>query len=245
MSNQYDDQSFFDSYSQMLRSVKGLDGAGEWPTMEKMLPDFQDKKVLDLGCGFGWHCVYAAEHGAKSVTGVDISEKMLHRAKQQTKSEIVTYIQSDLQEVSFLENSFDIVLSSLALHYIESFESICRKISHWLIAGGYFVFSVEHPIFTAEGKQDWFYSPAGEKLHWPVDRYFLQGKRKTCFLGQQVEKYHRTLTTYLNTLLENGFELLKVVEPEPTEAFLNQYFEMAEELRRPMMLLISARKKKD
>lgn len=243
MSNQYDDQSFFDSYSQMLRSLKGLDGAGEWPTLEKMLPDFRDKRVLDLGCGFGWHCLYAAEHGAKAVTGVDISEKMLQKAKQQTSSQIVTYIQSDLQEVSFLENSFDVVLSSLALHYIESFESICRKIAHWLVAGGYFVFSVEHPIFTAEGKQDWFYSPTGEKLHWPVDRYFLQGKRESRFLGQQIEKYHRTLTTYLNTLLENGFELLKVVEPEPTEAFLKEYPAMAEELRRPMMLLISARKK--
>lgn len=243
MSNQYDDQSFFDSYSQMLRSLKGLDGAGEWPTLEKMLPDFQDKRVLDLGCGFGWHCLYAAERGAKAVTGVDISEKMLQRAKQQTSSQIVTYIQSDLQEVSFLDNSFDVVLSSLALHYIESFESICHKIADWLVTGGYFVFSVEHPIFTAEGKQDWFYSPAGEKLYWPVDRYFLQGKRKACFLGQQVEKYHRTLTTYLNTLLENGFELLKVVEPEPTKLFLKEYPEMAEELRRPMMLLISARKK--
>ena len=78
--NQYDNDSFFRKYSQMDRSVKGLAGAGEWKTLERMLPDFHGKRVLDLGCGFGWHCRYAAEHGAASVTGVDISEKMLARA---------------------------------------------------------------------------------------------------------------------------------------------------------------------
>lgn len=56
--NKYDDKSFFDKYSQMDRSVKGLAGAGEWHTLKKMLPSFEGKRVLDLGCGFGWHCAY-------------------------------------------------------------------------------------------------------------------------------------------------------------------------------------------
>ena len=57
--NKYDDTVFFEKYSRMDRSVKGLAGAGEWPTLERMLPDFLGKRVLDLGCGFGWHCQYA------------------------------------------------------------------------------------------------------------------------------------------------------------------------------------------
>ena len=68
--NKYDNATFFTKYSQMTRSVKGLDGAGEWETLQKMLPDFKGKRVLDLGCGFGWHCQYALEHGASAVTGV-------------------------------------------------------------------------------------------------------------------------------------------------------------------------------
>ena len=64
--NKYDDPLFFEKYSQMDRSKKGLDGAGEWKTLENMLPDFQGKKVLDLGCGYGWHCEYAADHGSFS-----------------------------------------------------------------------------------------------------------------------------------------------------------------------------------
>ena len=60
--NKYDDEKFFHQYSQMSRSVDGLKGAGEWHVLQKMLPDFQGKRVLDLGCGFGWHCQYAIEH---------------------------------------------------------------------------------------------------------------------------------------------------------------------------------------
>ena len=82
--NPYDDAAFFEKYGQMARSRLGLAGAGEWETLRSLLPDFSGKRVLDLGCGYGWHCVYAAEHGAASVTGVDLSERMLAVARQKT-----------------------------------------------------------------------------------------------------------------------------------------------------------------
>ena len=65
--NPYDNPEFFEKYSQMDRSKKGLSGAGEWAALKELLPDFSGKRVLDLGCGYGWHCAYAAEHGAVSV----------------------------------------------------------------------------------------------------------------------------------------------------------------------------------
>ena len=154
--NKYDDKVFFEKYSKMDRSIKGLAGAGEWETLQKLLPDFKDKRVLDLGCGFGWHCQYAIEHGAKAVTGVDISEKMLTVAKEKTNSKI-RYIQMPIEDIAFAENSFDAIISSLAFHYIESFEQIVENVSGCLIPNGDFVFSVEHPIFTAYGSQDWYY----------------------------------------------------------------------------------------
>ena len=73
--SKYDDPIFFEKYSQMSRSQQGLEGAGEWVTLQRLLPDFTGKRVLDLGCGYGWHCIYAMEHGAASVTGVDLSRK--------------------------------------------------------------------------------------------------------------------------------------------------------------------------
>ncbi len=241
--NKYDDEAFFKSYSEMPRSVEGLQAAGEWHELKKLLPDFAGKRVLDLGCGFGWHCRYAAEQGATSVVGLDISQKMLEEAKKKTPQANISYVRMALEDIDFPADSFDIVLSSLALHYVESFPLVVAGVKRCLTKGGDFVFSVEHPIFTAEGKQDWEYAADGEILHWPVDRYFTEGRREAVFLGEKVTKYHKTLTTYVNALLQDGFELLSLVEPRPEEGLLNVVPGMREELRRPMMLLVAARKK--
>lgn len=152
--NKYDDPSFFNQYEKMLRSQLGLEGAGEWHALKNILPDFKGKKVLDLGCGFGWHCRYAIENGAKSVIGIDLSEKMLARAKETNNLEGILYERKALEDVNYPAEHFDIVLSSLTLHYVESFDTIVQNIYQWLTSGGYFVFSVEHPVFTAEGSQD-------------------------------------------------------------------------------------------
>ncbi|WFB69789.1 class I SAM-dependent methyltransferase [Chryseobacterium sp. WX] len=240
--NKYDHPSFFDQYEKMLRSQIGLEGAGEWHTLKNMLPDFHGKNILDLGCGFGWHCRFAIENGAKTVTGIDLSERMLAKALEINSLPGIQYERIALEEVDYPAEKFDIILSSLTLHYVESFDSIVQNIYKWLTPGGSFVFSVEHPVFTAEGGQDWIYDKNGEKICWPVDRYFIEGKRNTTFLGENVIKYHRTLTSYLNTLLKHGFTLKEVIEPEPGQEMLKEIPEMKEELRRPMMFLISVLK---
>ena len=240
--NKYDEEAFFNKYTQMNRSIHGLEGAGEWSELEKMLPDFQGKRVLDLGCGYGWHCVYAAQHGAKAITGVDISNKMLAVAQKKCEGYPVKLVHSPMEDLVFSKESYDVILSSLAFHYVRDFHELVSSISNWLTPEGSFVFSVEHPIFTSYGSQDWYYGENGEILHFPVDNYFYEGKREAVFLGEKVIKYHRTLTTYLNELLENGFVINKVIEPQPPENMM--YLEgMKDEMRRPMMLLISATKK--
>lgn len=83
--NIYDNQTFFDGYAQLSRSVQGLDGAPEWSSIRSILPDLQGKKVVDLGCGYGWFCRSAREQGAAQVLGMDFSEKMLGKAKEMTK----------------------------------------------------------------------------------------------------------------------------------------------------------------
>lgn len=237
--NKYDDPCFFEKYSQMTRSQQGLAGAGEWRELEKLLPDFHGRRVLDLGCGYGWHCQYAAEHGAACVLGTDISQKMLEAARARNPGPSIEYRQAAMEDLRFPDGSFDVVLSSLAFHYVKDFRPLVRSISRWLTPGGGFVFSVEHPVFTAYGSQDWYYGPDGEILHFPVDNYYLEGPREAVFLGERVTKYHRTLTTYLDTLLENGFRLTRVVEPQPPEDMM-ELPGMRDELRRPMMLLVSA-----
>ena len=220
-----------------------LSGAGEWRQFQKFMPDFRGKRVLDLGCGYGWHCRYAAENGAASVLGTDISQKMLRRAEEMSVGTGIRYRRKAMEDLEFPDESFDIVLSSLAFHYVRDFFRLLEKINSWLVPEGKLVFSVEHPVFTAYGNQDWYRDEQGNILHFPVDRYFFEGKRDAVFLGEKVIKYHRTLTTYLNGLLQSGFSLEQVVEPQPPEEMLDLPG-MEDELRRPMMLLISAVKRK-
>ncbi|HIV51224.1 MAG TPA: class I SAM-dependent methyltransferase [Candidatus Faecalibacterium intestinipullorum] len=240
--NHYDNETFFQKYSQMTRSQQGLQGAGEWSELQKLLPDFRGKRVLDLGCGYGWHCKYAADQGAFSVLGTDLSEKMLQRAGQLNPAPQITYQRAAMEDLRFAAGSFEVVLSSLAFHYVEAFGLLVERIYSWLAPGGDFVFSVEHPVFTAYGSQDWYYNEKGEILHFPVDNYYYEGQREAIFLGEKVVKYHRTLTTYLDTLLRAGFELCRIVEPQPPENMMDLPG-MKDEMRRPMMLLVSARKK--
>lgn len=237
--NKYNDPAFFEKYSQMERSRKGLAGAGEWHELQKLLPDFQGKRVLDLGCGYGWHCKYAASHGAAYVLGTDISQKMLETAQEKNPGFVIEYRCAAMEDLTFQENSFDVVFSSLAFHYVRDFGPLVENIRRWLKPGGSFVFSVEHPVFTACGSQDWYYDENGEIIHFPVDNYYIEGRREAVFLGERVIKYHRTLTTYLDTLPRSGFRILRVVEPQPPEDMMDLPG-MRDELRRPMMLLVSA-----
>lgn len=166
--NKYDDDIFFNKYSNMNRSKNGLEGAGEWHELKNMLPDFKDKRVLDLGCGFGWHCRYAVENDARYVVGVDISQRMLSEAKNKTKYENIKYICMPIEDIDFSDESFEVVISSLTLHYVKSFEDILDKVYKCLSKDGDFIFSVEHPIFTAQGPQEWYYDDMENILHWPV-----------------------------------------------------------------------------
>jgi SAM-dependent methyltransferase len=240
--NKYDDPEFFARYSGMPRSRHGLNAAGEWPAFRSLLPDLTGKRVLDLGCGFGWHCRYAREQKARSVVGVDLSESMLARARQMSDDPAIEYRRAAIEDASFAPADFDVVISSLALHYVERFDLVCRNVCRWLAPGGAFVLSVEHPIFTATEAQDWHYGANGERLHWPIDKYQQEGIRHTRWMAENVIKYHRTVATYLNTLVEAGFRIVKVLEPEPSQEMLIGDPALKDETRRPMFLLISAAK---
>jgi len=240
--NKYDDSAFFAAYKEMPRSIGGLGAAGEWHEFKALLPDLQGKSVLDLGCGFGWHCRYAREQHAAEVVGVDISAKMLESAREQTDDPAITYLQAPIEDIDFPDGHFDVVLSSLAFHYVQSFDAVCQKIHSCLKQGGTFVFSVEHPIFTSRPEQEWILDDQGSPLYWPVDHYQDEGVRNTAFLTDHVIKYHRTLSTYINDLIRTGFAITAVREPLPDPKLMH-HPGMKDETRRPMFLILSAEKK--
>ena len=157
---------------------------------------------------------------------------------------IIALILGDLLRVDVAAVSYTHldVYKRQAFHYVKEFEPLAENICQWLRPGGHLVFSVEHPVFTSYGTQDWYYDENGTILHFPVDNYYYEGRRDALFLGEKVVKYHRTLTTYLNTLLQNGLELRHIIEPQPPREMMD-LDGMKDEMRRPMMLLVAAVKK--
>lgn len=107
----------------------------------------------------------------------------------------------------------------------------------------FFLFNIEHPVFTAGVGQDWIYTDDGKPQYWAIDNYFITGERNTHFLGCDVVKQHHTLTQIIMGLLNNGFELKVVEEAEPPKEMMD-IPGMEDELRRPMMLLVKAIAKK-
>ena len=240
MYNEYDNENFFEKYAEMPRSKGGLSAAGEWHQLKPLFPPLAGKSVLDLGCGYGWHCKYSVSQGATQVLGIDLSRKMIAEAKRRNADFEIEYRVCSIEEYEYPENAWDFVISNLALHYIEHIEGVFQKVRRTLKPDGIFLFNIEHPTFTAGVGQDWIYTSEGNPEYWPVDNYFYSGKRSTHFLGCEVEKQHHTLTQILMGLLNNGFELLAVEEAEPPKEMLD-IPGMRDELRRPMMLLVKAK----
>ena len=239
--NIYDNPGFFEGYSRLHRSIHGLDGAPEWPDLRAQLPDMRDCRVLDLGCGYGWFCRWAAENGAARVLGVDISRRMLDRAKAMTSHPAIVYREDDLETLELPEAAFDLVYSSLAFHYVENLPRLLRAIHGALVPGGSLVFSTEHPIFTAPRHPGFVIDGEGRKT-WPVDSYQIEGKRVTDWLAPGVVKQHRTIGRWVNLLVACGFALKHLNEWGPSEAQLAAMPELAEERERPMMLLVGAQR---
>ncbi|WP_421910753.1 class I SAM-dependent methyltransferase [Marinobacter sp.] len=239
--NIYDNQAFFDGYAQLPRSQFGLEAAPEWESIQAMLPDLSGKRVIDLGCGYGWFCRSARNAGATEVLGIDLSEKMLARARELTDDSGISYQLGDLEQVALPSQAFDLVYSSLTLHYLPDLAPLLGAIYQTLQPGGWLVFTTEHPIYTCAVRQGWLTDSEGQRS-WAVNNYQNEGRRVSNWLADGVIKYHRTLGTTLNALIAAGFVLRHVDEWGPSAEQITATPALAEEAERPMMMLISAQR---
>jgi SAM-dependent methyltransferase len=205
----------------------------ERPATLSLLPEVKGKRVLDAGCGPGVYTEWLAARGAQ-VTALDVSPSMVDYAKKRV-GDRARVLQADIgQPLPFLQDgSFEIVLSALALDYIEDWEGVFREFFRVLTRPGYFVFSIGHPFadFLLHKSEDYFRTELVE-LEWtgfgtPV----------------RMPSYRRPLQTVVDPLLRAGFRLERLLEPQPTEQFKQAEPAEYEELsRRPGFLCVRALK---
>ena len=131
---------------------------------------------------------------------------MIREARRRNPSPAITTGSAAWTRYEYPAEAFDLVISNLALHYVEDLEAVYKRVRRTLKPSGIFLFNIEHPVFTAGIREDWIYD-GGTPLCWPVDNYFYPGERQVRFLDHTVKKYHHTLTQILMGLLRNGFRL--------------------------------------
>jgi len=242
--NIYDNLEFFSGYERLRLTGEGLNDALEQPALLSMLPQsLEGLSVLDLGCGFGGFARKIRNLGARSVLGIDISSRMLKKAVESTQDSGIEYRQASIECFDWKGDPFDLVVSSLALHYIDDYGKAVDSVASFLVEGGLFVFSVEHPMCTAIAQQRWVRDTKGNALYWPVDGYRDEGPRKTHWFVDGVIKYHRTIETYVNSLVNSGFSIRCLKEPEPLNSDISDRIPDVDlHRRRPPFLLIAAEK---
>ncbi|WP_077706985.1 class I SAM-dependent methyltransferase [Virgibacillus dokdonensis] len=202
------------------------------PTLFSLLGPVNNKKILDAGCGEGYFSRLLAKSKAK-VTAVDYSTKMLELAKHRTPVELpIEYHHGNCEDLHFLTNaSFDIIVLNMVMQDLANIEKAFHEMYCLLVDGGTFIFSILHPCFVTPASV-WDKDHRGNKLHWDVDQYFYEGVYKQRLgVDEKVLLFHRTLTTYMNTLLGIGFELEKIIEPKPSQEMLKKYPSFEENFR--------------
>jgi 2-polyprenyl-3-methyl-5-hydroxy-6-metoxy-1,4-benzoquinol methylase len=241
--NIYDDPAFFTGYSSLERFGPGWERAVEHDDLLALLPDVDGQRVLDLGCGAGQLAHHLASIGAAEVVGIDVSERMLALARAEWAHPRVTYALGAVEGVRFGPARFDLVVSSLVLHYVVDYRGVVARIAEWLAPGGVLVYSTEHPIYTARLPGDgWVLDDAGRRTRWALDRYADEGPREETWFVPGVRKVHRTMATLINGLVDAGLVVERVVEPVPSEQWLESHPLAEHERRRPVFLLVRARK---
>ena len=229
----------FEAYEALAESYAALvdekphNAYYERPATLSLLPEVAGQRVLDAGCGPGVYTAWLADRGA-DVLALDASEKMVGLARQRVGAKAQVR-QADLsQPLDFLaDSSFDLVVAALVFDYIEDWASLFAELHRVLRGGGHLVFSVGHPF------GDFLLNPGGNYFDTELVVYEWKG------FGMRVSMpaYRRPLSALVAPLLDAGFSLQRLLEPQPTEEFKRRDLRHYEELmRQPGFLCVRALK---
>lgn len=224
----------------------------EKPALYGKLPNLEDKTVLCVGCGSGEEVEYLFKLGAKKVIGVDIASELISIAKKNYQN--FEFFMMDAENLDFPPESFDVVFSSLTLHYLRSWLKALKSVNGVLKKNGSFIFSVTHPFFSATQREE------NEEIKSRIFGYkdykktddcviygdYLNPKKLEIHIGKDliVTNNHRPLSTIIKEIVSAGFELIDIVEPkalDESKANNQKFWEIHQKI--PEFMIFELKKK--
>ena len=196
----------------------------EKPAMYKKLPDLKGKSVLCIGCGTGEECEHLKSLGAEKVVGVDISKGLIELAKKSYPN--LEFFVMDMEKLDFPKNSFDVIYSSLTMHYVENWTKTLKSIHNVLKDNGTFLFSTHHPVkwgakTNRSEEKDSFLMGYEKYKNGKCEVFgdYLNTRKidDIWFNEFNVTYYHRSLSEIIGDILKSGFMITDFIEPKPLE----------------------------
>jgi ubiquinone/menaquinone biosynthesis C-methylase UbiE len=227
----------------------------EKPAIRAELPDLSGLDVISIGCGSGVDTRWLADNGAKRAVGVDISSGLLTIAKENNPD--LEFYEQDMEHLDFPDESFDLAYSSLAIHYVDNWVQPLKEARRVLRPGAKYVYSCGHPIDSSvsyEERDGYKYALLGRRVNLETKERIVYGdylapdsdgvKPVTGILADsEITVYHRTFSKMVEQILASGFEIEKVVEPQPTDGLKDINTGVYEQLKRIPSFMIWVLKK--
>ncbi|MHB9023782.1 MAG: class I SAM-dependent methyltransferase [Armatimonadota bacterium] len=234
----------FDILRELCNNPAFLDFAG----------DLTGLRVLDAGCGEGYNTRLFAERGAR-MTGIDIAPAMIDFARAEEKNHPlgIRYEQQSMCDMPlFPDESFDAVVSTMALMDCADYPGAVREFRRVLRPGGLLAYSVLHPCFAHRNVRGWEYNENGEVTGVRLGDYFEGGSYEESWKfgaapdAQSVEPFtviyfDRMLADLLNPFCD-GFRLTGILEPRPSDEACRREPRLWKHRLVPQALFIKARK---
>lgn len=201
------------------------------PAFFAMLPDVTGLSGLeDIGCGEGHNTRLLAKQGAR-VTAIDIAEDFIVYAQQADEPLGIDYRVASAVELPFANMTFDFATGFMSFMDIPETERVVAEAHRVLKPGGFLHFSILHPCFNAQHRRnlrnaqglthaievgDYFRNRGGEIEQWLFSTVPSDIKQKTPLF--KVPLFTRTVSQWVNLLIDTGFVLERMAEPQPNDA---------------------------
>lgn len=214
----------------------------EKPYLLKLLKDkIKNKTVLDLGCGSGIFTKDLLKFKPKKLIGLDLSEGLINIAKREYPS--IEFYQGDAKKTNFGKQEFDLIFSSLMVHYFDNLLPLFKEVSRILKTKGEFIFSMHHPVMEVTSRLEIDGKKHKSKLI--LQNYFKEEKY-SWKLGEKMKNmiaYHHNFETIINSLAKTGFIVEELFETRPKkvlEKISEKDYERSN--NKPSFIVVKARK---